>query len=277
MKRTTGLTSTVCAAAMIAACGTIDPSMAPTSSNAFNQTLGSGYADLASNEQAEYDWRDSRHFAQKAVAAGSDEAVEPDTFDYRDIPAANQDELGAARVRLMSAYGQGAQDAAPVEVATAQVMFDCWMQEQEENHQPTDISACRAGYEDAMDQVDGILLASAGGVGPYNVFFDFDASTLTADAGSLLSTILADIAKTPDAKVVVTGHTDTVGSQDYNLALSQQRADAVAAYLEANGVPAGAISKAAVGQDDLLVQTADGVRNAQNRRDVVPGQGRPVA
>ncbi len=266
MKKTIGLTSTVCAAAVLAACSIPDASMAPTSSNAFNQTLNTGYAELASNEQAEYDWRDTRHFAQKAISAGSDGAVEPDTFEYRDIPSANQDELGEARVRLLSAYGQGAQDAAPVEVATAQIMFDCWMQEQEENHQPEDIARCRAGYEDAMDEVDGILLASAGGVGPYNVFFDFDDAALTADAGLLLSTILGDIAKDPDAKVQVVGHTDTVGSQDYNLALSQQRADAVAAYLEANGVPAGAISKAAVGQDDLLVQTADGVRNAQNRR-----------
>ncbi len=266
MKRAMGLTSTVCAAALMAACSTVDPSMAPTSSNAFNQALGSGYAELASNEQAEYDWRDSRHFAQKAVAAGSDSAVEPDTFDYRDIPSANQDELGAARVRLLSAYGQGAQDAAPVEVATAQIMFDCWMQEQEENHQPGDIARCRAGYEDAMSEVDGILLAMAGGAGPYNVFFDFDDASLTAEAGALLSTILSDIAKNPDAKVSVSGHTDTVGSQDYNFALSQERADAVAAYLAANGVPSDAITKSAVGQSDLLVPTADEVSNAQNRR-----------
>ena len=266
MKTTLGLTSAACAAALLAACSTVDPSMAPTSSNAFNAALGSGYAELASNEQSEYDWRDSRHFAQKAVAAGSDAEVEPDTFDYRNIPAANQDELGAARVRLLSAYGQGAQDAAPVEVATAQIMFDCWMQEQEENHQPEDIARCRAGYEDAMSEVDGILLASAGGVGPYNVFFDFDDASLTADAGALLATILSDIGKNPDAKVSISGHTDTVGSQDYNFALSQERADAVAAYLAANGVPADAITKAAVGQSDLLVPTDDGVRNAQNRR-----------
>ena len=266
MMRIVGLMSMVCAAAALVACSTADPSMAPTASSAFNQALGNGYTELASNERAEYDWRDSRHFAQKAIAAGSEANVEPDTFEYRDIPAANQGELGDARVRLLSAYGQGAQNAAPIEVATAQIMFDCWMQEQEENHQPDDIGRCRTGYEDAMEKVDGILLASAGGAGPYNVFFDFDEASLTADASVLLSTILDDIAKNPEAKVLVTGHTDTVGSQNYNLALSQQRADAVAAYLAANGVPSGAISKAALGQSDLLVETADGVRNAQNRR-----------
>ena len=247
MNRITGVVTTVFAAAVLAACAIPDPSAAPSSSNAFNRALGDGYAELSAKEQAEYDWRDTRHFAEKAIAAGADSEVAPDTFDYRDIPEGSQQELGDARVRLLAAYGQGAQEAAPVEVATAQIMFDCWMQEQEENHQFNDIGNCRSGYEGAMAEVDGIMMASAGGVGPYNVFFDFDDASLSADAGPLLSTILAEIAKAPDAKVVVTGHTDTVGSQDYNLALSQERADAVAAYLAANGVPAGAISKNAVG------------------------------
>ena len=141
--------------------------------------------------------------------------------------------------------------------------LDCWMQEREENHQEYDIGRCEAGYQEAMAQVDAILVGDAG---PFNVFFDFDNASLSGDAESLLATILSDINKRPGAKVVVSGHTDTVGPSDYNFALSQQRAEAVAAYLAANGVPADAISTRAVGKTDLLVPTADGVRNAQNRR-----------
>ncbi len=265
MVRINGLTAAVSAAALLAACGTMESDMAPTSSNAFNQALGTGYQNLSASEQAEYDWSDSRHFAEKAAAAGSESAVEPDTFDFRDIPAEHQDELGAARVRLLSAFGKGAANSAPVEVATAQIMFDCWMQEQEENHQPNDIGLCRAGYGNAMSEVDGILLGSSG-IGPYNVFFDFDQASLSGDASTLLSAILSDIAKRPDAKVVVSGHADTSGPSDYNFALSKERADAVAEYLAANGVPDGAIDKVAAGQNDLLVPTEDGVQNAQNRR-----------
>ena len=264
MARFMGPMAAVSAAALLAACGSMGSGIS-MSSNAFNQALGSGYQDLAAAEQAEYDWGDSRHFAGKAVAAGSDVAVEPDTFEFRDIPAEHQDELDAARVRLLSAFGKGAAEAAPVEVATAQIMFDCWMQEQEENHQPNDIAGCRTGYEEAMAEVDGILLGSAG-VGPYNVFFDFDKANLTGDADMLLATILSDIAKRPDAKVVVSGHADTSGSSDYNFALSQARANAVAAYLAANGVPGNAITKVPAGETSLLVPTADGVQNAQNRR-----------
>jgi len=268
MTRIMGIAAAVSAAALLAACSSTDAEMAPTSSNAFNQALGTGYAELSANELAEYDYRASRHFAEKSVAAGSDAGVEPDALESRKIPAEYQDEMGAARTRLLSAYGRGATDAAPVEVANAQIMFDSWLQEREENHQVNDIDNAKAGFEQSMAQVDSILLGSAAG-GPYNVFFDLGNSELSGDAGALLATILGDIAKRPDAKVVVSGHADTSGSADFNLALSQERADAVAAYLVANGVPESAITKVAAGQNDLLVPTEDGVQNAQNRRALI--------
>lgn len=269
MTRITGLMAAVSAVALLTACSSMESEMAPTSSNAFNQALGSGYQNLSASEQAEFDWGDSRHFAEKAVAAESELAVEPDTIESRSIPVEYQDELSAARVRLLSALGNGAADTAPVEVATAQTSFDCWMQEQEENHQPEDIAQCQAEFEDAMSDVDGILLASTGVGGPYNVFFDFDQASLSGDASALLATILGDISKRPGAKVVVSGHADTSGSSDYNFALSQERADAVAAYLAANGVPAESIDKVPAGETGLLVPTADGVQNAQNRRVLI--------
>lgn len=268
MTRLMGIPAGVAAAALLAACSSAESEMAPVSSNAFNQALGSGYSQLSANEKAEYDWRDSRHFAQKSVAAGSDAAVEPDAVESRRIPAEYQDELGAARVRLLSAYGRGAKDAAPVEVANAQIMFDSWLQEREENHQVNDIGNAKSGFESAMAQVDGILLGSAP-AGPYNVFFDLGKAELTGDAGALLANILSNLEKSPASKVVVSGHADTSGSAAYNLALSQERADAVAAYLIANGVPESAITKIAAGQEDLLVPTPDGVQNAQNRRALI--------
>ena len=269
MVRTPSLIAAVAAAAMVSACDTPNASMASMSSQTYNETLGSGYVELSTAERAEYDWRDNRHFAQKAIDAGENMPVEPDTVESRNIPAEYQEELGAARVRLVSAYGQGAREAAPVEVATAQVMYDCWLQEREENHQDFDIGQCQSGYENAMAEVDAIML---GETGPFNVFFDFGAASLTDDAQSLLDSIMADLTKRPDAKIVVSGHTDTVGSDAFNFALSEQRAEAVAAFLAANGVPEDAISLSAYGQNNLLVPTGDGVKNAQNRRAAISVQ-----
>jgi outer membrane protein OmpA-like peptidoglycan-associated protein len=64
----------------------------------------------------------------------------------------------------------------------------------------------------------------------------------------------------------VTGYTDTVGSDAYNMRLSRRRAESVSAELEAQGVPSGEIAIYAKGKHDLLVPTADGVREPQNRR-----------
>ena len=67
-------------------------------------------------------------------------------------------------------------------------------------------------------------------------------------------------------KLEVTGHTDTVGSDAYNMRLSRRRAESVAAELEKQGVPSSEIAIFAKGKRDLLVPTADGVKEPQNRR-----------
>ncbi len=65
----------------------------------------------------------------------------------------------------------------------------------------------------------------------------------------------------------IEGHTDTVGAAEYNKALSQQRADAVAAYLEGKfGVSANRLQTVGMGEDGLLVPTPPNTPNDQNRR-----------
>ena len=67
-------------------------------------------------------------------------------------------------------------------------------------------------------------------------------------------------------RIVVTGHTDTVGSVLYNQKLSDRRAAAVKAELQSLGVDSNVIVATGVGKNGLLVPTANGVREAQNRR-----------
>ena len=69
--------------------------------------------------------------------------------------------------------------------------------------------------------------------------------------------------------LVVTGHTDTVGSAKYNQGLSERRAESVKEELVNDGVPNGEITTLGVGKEGLLVPTADGVREAQNRRATI--------
>ena len=62
------------------------------------------------------------------------------------------------------------------------------------------------------------------------------------------------------------GHADTSGPADYNVNLSERRNDSVREYLVSRGVPEGVITSEAFGESELLVETADGVREPQNRR-----------
>jgi outer membrane protein OmpA-like peptidoglycan-associated protein len=103
----------------------------------------------------------------------------------------------------------------------------------------------------------------------FMVFFDWDRSTLSQQA---LNTIqqAADAYKTKgNARITATGHTDTSGPANYNMALSLRRANAVKDALVRDGVPATAISVVGKGETDLLVPTGDGVREPQNRRVVI--------
>jgi iron complex outermembrane receptor protein len=100
----------------------------------------------------------------------------------------------------------------------------------------------------------------------YLVFFDFNKSDLTAQATQIVDQAASNAGPAKVTRLTVTGHTDTVGSDAYNMRLSRRRAESVAARLEKDGIPSSEIEIVAKGKRDLLVPTADGVREPQNRR-----------
>ena len=100
----------------------------------------------------------------------------------------------------------------------------------------------------------------------YLVFFDFNKSDLTPQAVSIVNQAAANAGPAKVTQLTVTGHTDTVGSDAYNMRLSRRRAESVASQLEKDGIPSSEISIVAKGKRDLLVPTADGVKEPQNRR-----------
>jgi opacity protein-like surface antigen len=101
------------------------------------------------------------------------------------------------------------------------------------------------------------------------VFFDFDKSNLTAEAQSVVTEAVAAAKSNGWVKVMVTGHTDTVGSDTYNQALSERRAEAVKDEMVRQGMSAGDITTQGKSFHDPLVPTGPGVREPQNRRAVI--------
>ena len=100
----------------------------------------------------------------------------------------------------------------------------------------------------------------------FMVFFDWDRSNLSAQALNTIKQAAAAFKSKGNARITATGHTDTSGPEAYNMALSLRRANAVKDALVREGVPATAITVIGRGEAGLLVQTADGVREPQNRR-----------
>jgi outer membrane protein OmpA-like peptidoglycan-associated protein/opacity protein-like surface antigen len=102
--------------------------------------------------------------------------------------------------------------------------------------------------------------------GPFIVFFEWDKSDITPEAASILDNAIGQYANCGSANVLLAGHADKSGAPKYNVALSQRRADAVKAYFVAHAIPDSVITEQAFGESKPRVDTADGVREVQNRR-----------
>jgi OmpA-OmpF porin, OOP family len=112
--------------------------------------------------------------------------------------------------------------------------------------------------------------------GPYIVFFEWDKSDITAEASSILDNAASAYADCGNAQVMLAGHADKSGTPKYNVGLSERRNASVRSYLGGKGIPDGVIATQAFGEGAPRVETADGVRELQNRRVEItygPGSG----
>jgi OOP family OmpA-OmpF porin len=101
------------------------------------------------------------------------------------------------------------------------------------------------------------------------VFFDFNKSNLTAEAQQVVNEAVQALKQSGAVRVLVTGHTDTVGSDSYNMGLSVHRAETVKDEMVREGVDGSDISIEGKSFHDPLVPTGPGVREPQNRRAVI--------
>jgi len=98
------------------------------------------------------------------------------------------------------------------------------------------------------------------------IYFEFDSARLTADSKAALDDALAILKRHPDLEVEIAGHTDSRGSEAYNMGLSQRRAKSVMEYLVTHGAKAGMLSAKGYGESEPVADNANDEGRAKNRR-----------
>ena len=260
--------------------------MRPVGSN-FNKALHAGYLKLAKAELDELDLVDTNAFAARAIRAGKGEPAPPEEISRRKLPGDKIPDLTRARQRLVAALDETIRARQPETAAQAQLAFECWMQEQEENFQPEDISACRERFEKLLAGIEtekkvantvplspllrGIPasatikrknIAQTG----YVLLFNLNSAVVSKAGRRILDDAIATAKRLGAAVVRIAGHADRSGKRSYNAKLSLRRADKVSDAFTSAGINGSTIRMESHGEDKPVVLTPDGKVEARNRR-----------
>jgi len=240
-----------------------------TGGPSFQQALAKEYANYSAQLSAWGDWADSDYFARKSITTQTQGITPPESDANWAIPLeqpfGTRTMLKDARARLVAALDAGGREKLPQIAAVAQSRYDCWVERMEDDWQANINGDCRKQFEAALCQLTGSCQAALPGAHQFNIYFEFDRATLTADARRIVSDVIGEAKRQGNVHIVLVGKADLTGSDPYNIGLSHRRADAVKAALAAGGVPPGAITERWVGFHEPPVPTPMGVREPRNR------------
>jgi outer membrane protein OmpA-like peptidoglycan-associated protein len=228
---------------------------------------GPGFTGALANEYTELGrraafrdqrWRNSTAYIAKAQQAES--GVEPAPWAPEQL-GVNGD--ASAMYQDVVAVINANKAARPEACARAQAMWDQYLEA---------LRADAAGAicllpADAKALLDEALAQCRGGTAAnFIVYFGFDRTNLTDQARQTLDEVVQAVQSMGATALSVVGHTDTVGSVEYNQGLSERRARRVADGLVERGVPRESMTLAGRSELQPAVQTGDGVREPLNRR-----------
>jgi len=110
-----------------------------------------------------------------------------------------------------------------------------------------------------------------------DVLFESGRADLKTGTAGNLNKLVFFLNKHPDRSVAIEGYTDSVGSEDYNQALSQRRADSVRSYLVRQGIGSGRLTASGMGMNDPVAGNDSASGRQQNRRVEVIVSNPPAA
>ena len=202
----------------------------------------------AERQQAQIDARRSAEAqATQAQAAAAQEAMAAE----RARAAADREAAERARAEAQAATANAAAADAAAKAAAAQQSVVAIREKLR-----AQLNSVLATQETARG-----LIVTLG-----DVLFDTGKSNLKQDAQISLAKVSVILQQYPDLKLQIEGYTDSVGGDDYNLKLSQDRANATQAFLVNNNVNPGNITATGYGKSRPVADNASAQGKAQNRR-----------
>ena len=258
----------------------------------FSQQLTAEYRAFSNFElKKEMDYADALHFARKGLQSASGVEVMPEQITDWDLGAEQIPEFVDARGRLVNAFDLGAREIMPGKTAVAQARYDCWIEQAEEARTNNTAPSCRDEFLTAMADVEAGLPEPMPEPMPepvapvepapepmdireamYLVFFDFDSAVVGTGGQSVLDAVVNEVNNRNIQTINIVGHTDRSGTNRYNDALAMRRSEAVRNELAARGIDPSRVIINGQGETELLVETADGVREPANRRATITFQ-----
>jgi outer membrane protein OmpA-like peptidoglycan-associated protein len=203
--------------------------------------------------------------AEAAVSAAEEEGLEPEVGAHRVYIANRKIEIAKALAEARLAEDQRTELVAQRD----QARLDARTREADQAR----MAAVEAQRELAMARTtDRGLVLTLG-----DVLFSTGAADLKPGSISDLDQLVGFLGKHPERTVIIEGHTDSVGSEDSNLGLSQRRADSVRSYLVRQGVDPSRIRTTGMGESVPVASNEDAGGRQQNRRVEIIVTNPPVA
>lgn len=109
-----------------------------------------------------------------------------------------------------------------------------------------------------------------------DVLFDFNKYDLKPEAREKMAKVSGILLAYPGLKIQVEGHTDSIGTDEYNMKLSQERADSVRNYLVSQGVAAPSVTSIGLGKSNPVASNDTAAGRQQNRRVELVVSGQPI-
>jgi len=120
---------------------------------------------------------------------------------------------------------------------------------------------------DALSQVAEVRSTARGLIVSLpDILFEFDQATLTPQAREILAKLAGIFQVSPRYFLSIEGHTDSIGSEEYNMKLSMQRAESVEEYLVSQGIPESLVSSQGFGKGQPIASNDTAEGRQQNRR-----------